>query len=58
VKTIDEQEEVKHEIKKETVQDMSEKQRRKLYHKETGKNAIYRGKETKGYLEWKGKHMD
>jgi uncharacterized Zn finger protein len=28
----------------------------KIFNRETGKNAIWRGKETKGYLEWKKKY--
>lgn len=38
------------EIKKEKVDDKSKME---LYEKETGKNAIWRGKITKGYLDWK-----
>ena len=32
---------------------LSEEELRGLYNKETGKNAEWRGKLTKGYLEWK-----
>ena len=32
---------------------LSEEELRELYNKETGKNAEWRGKLTKGYLEWK-----
>ncbi|NHJ21144.1 MAG: DNA-directed RNA polymerase subunit A' [Candidatus Lokiarchaeota archaeon] len=40
-------------VKKEKKQDLSEEALRELYNKETGKNAEWRGKLTKGYLEWK-----
>ena len=32
---------------------ISEKKLQDKYKEETGKNAIWRGKETKSYLEWK-----
>ena len=45
---------VKKEVKKEEKkQDISEEELRELYNKETGKNAEWRGKITKGYLDWK-----
>ena len=50
-----EEEEVDIEIKKEKVQKMSEDQRIKEYEKETGKAAVYRGKEMSGYTKWKKK---
>ena len=50
-----EEEEVDIEIKREKVQKMSEEQRIKEYEKETGKVAIYRGKEMSGYAKWKKK---
>ena len=40
-------------VKKEKNQDLNEEALRELYNKETGKNAEWRGKLTKGYLEWK-----
>ena len=40
-------------VKKEKKQDLNEEALRELYNKETGKNAEWRGKLTKGYLEWK-----
>ncbi len=39
--------------KEEKDQALSEEDLRELYNKETGKNAEWRGKLTKGYLEWK-----
>jgi hypothetical protein len=39
--------------KKEKSQALSEEELRELYNTETGKNAEWRGKLTKGYLEWK-----
>jgi DNA-directed RNA polymerase subunit A' len=39
--------------KKEKEQDISEEELRELYNKETGRNAEWRGKITKGYLKWK-----
>ena len=39
--------------KEEKGQTLSEEDLRELYSKETGKNAEWRGKLTKGYLEWK-----
>lgn len=34
-------------------QNLSDEELRELYEKDTGKNAVWRGKLTKGYLEWK-----
>ncbi len=34
-------------------QTLSDEDLRELYEKDTGKNAEWRGKLTKGYLEWK-----
>ena len=39
--------------KKESKEELDEEELMKLFEEETGKNAIWRGKETKGYLEWK-----
>jgi hypothetical protein len=49
---------VKEELKKQSKQKeedqtLSDEELRELYNKETGKNAEWRGKLTKGYLEWK-----
>jgi len=50
-----EEEEVDIEIRKGKIQKMSEAERIKEYEKETGKVAIYRGKEMSGYSKWKRK---
>lgn len=55
VVVIEEERDIKEEIDLEKLQNMSEAQLHDVYKKETGKNAIYRGKETKGYLAWKSK---
>ena len=34
-----------------------EKELQSKYNEQTGKNAIWRAKETKGYLEWKKKQL-
>jgi hypothetical protein len=39
------------------VQTLSEDDLREMYHAETDKNAEWRGKLTKGYLEWKKKRL-
>ena len=41
------------EDKKQIVEDLSEEQLMQLFEKETGKNAIWRGKITKNYLSWR-----
>jgi len=38
-------------------QELSEEELRELYNTETGKNAEWRGKLTKGYLEWKKERL-
>jgi len=35
---------------------MSEEERQAEYKKETGKDAMYRGKDTRGYKSWKKKY--
>ncbi|MHA1292835.1 MAG: hypothetical protein ACTSQJ_09235 [Promethearchaeota archaeon] len=57
IKQIEEEEEVKEIIKKETLKKADEKTLREEYKKETGKNPLYRGKETGGYIEWKEKRL-
>lgn len=57
VKKIEEEDDVKQRIKTEELHEMSEEQLHQEYNKETGRNAIYRGKETKGYVEWKQKRL-
>ena len=40
-------------VKKESTTELDDEQLMKLFEEETGKNAYWRGKLTKGYLEWK-----
>ena len=53
VKRIEEEYEVEEEIKRDVLKGADEETLQKLYNKQTGKKAIYRGKETKGYISWK-----
>lgn len=53
MKEIEEEVEVEERLKKERLKEADEKTLRKIYKKETGKKPIYKGKETKGYIEWK-----
>ena len=53
VKRIEEEYEVEEEIKRDELKGADEETLHKLYNKQTGKKAIYRGKETKGYISWK-----
>ena len=55
VKEIEEEIEIEDEIKKEAIRDSDERTLRDIYKKEAGQKPIYRGKETKGYQEWKKK---
>ncbi|MHA1931069.1 MAG: hypothetical protein ACW96X_00925 [Promethearchaeota archaeon] len=55
VKEIEEEIEIEEQIKKEAIRDSDERTLRAIYKKESGQKAIYRGKETKGYQEWKNK---
>ncbi|MCK4286409.1 MAG: hypothetical protein KAX18_09410, partial [Candidatus Lokiarchaeota archaeon] len=55
VKEIEEEIEIEEKIKKEAIRDSDERTLRGIYKKESGQKAIYRGKETKGYIEWKEK---
>lgn len=57
VKTIEEEMEVEERIKKEALKEADERTLQSVYKKETGKKALHRGKETKGYIEWKKKQM-
>ncbi len=52
-KKIEEEIEIDEEIKTEELKGMNEAELHKAYKKMTGKNAIYRGKETKSYISWK-----
>jgi hypothetical protein len=56
IKKIEEEEVIDTEIKRETLKKMSEEERRAEYKKETGKDAAYRGKDTRGYKNWKKKY--
>ena len=40
-----------------TGQDVDEEKLQEMFNAETGKNAVWRGKVTKGYLEWKEKYL-
>jgi len=57
VKRIEEEYEVEEEIKREELKGLDEETLQKIYEKQTGKKAIYRGKETKGYVAWKKSYM-
>ncbi len=57
VKTIEDEMEVDERIKKEALKEMDERTLQSVYKNETGKKAIHRGKETRGYIEWKKKQM-
>jgi hypothetical protein len=57
VKTIEDEMEVDERIKKEALKNMDERALQSIYKKETGKKAIHRGKETRGYIEWKKEQM-
>ncbi|MBY8988266.1 MAG: hypothetical protein KGD61_07420, partial [Candidatus Lokiarchaeota archaeon] len=53
VKRIEEEYEVEEEIKREELKGADDETLQKIYQKQTGKKAIYRGKETKGFIAWK-----
>ena len=53
VKRIEEEEEIEEEIRVEKLQDAETEELHKEYKNETGKNAMYRGKETRAYKAWK-----
>jgi len=55
VKEIEEEIEIEETIKNEAIKNSDERTLRDIYKKEIGQKAIYRGKETKGYKEWKQK---
>ena len=57
VKRIEEEEEIEQEIKREQLKSMEEDELMQVYEKQTGKKAIYRGKETNGYRDWKKKYL-
>jgi len=53
VKRIEEEYEVEEEIKREELKGADDETLQKIYENQTGKKAIYRGKETKGFRSWK-----
>ncbi|MHA1508450.1 MAG: hypothetical protein ACTSO6_07095 [Promethearchaeota archaeon] len=53
VKRIEEEYEVDEQIKRDELKGADDETLQKIYSKQTGKKAIYRGKETKAYLSWK-----
>jgi len=53
VKRIEEEYEVEEEIKREELKGADDETLHKIYEDQTGKKAIYRGKETKGFRSWK-----
>jgi hypothetical protein len=53
VKRIEEEYEIEEELKVEELREADEETLQNYYEKQTGKRAIYRGKETKGYIAWK-----
>jgi len=55
VKQIEEEYEIEEELKVEELREADEETLQNYYEKQTGKRAIYRGKETKGYIAWKKK---
>ncbi|TFF96645.1 MAG: hypothetical protein EU547_06220 [Promethearchaeota archaeon] len=57
MKEIEEEEEVEERLKRERLKEADEKTLRKIYKKETGKKPIYKGQETKGYIEWKKENL-
>ena len=56
IKKIEEEEDINIQIKRETYQKLSGEERQAEYKKETGKDATYRGKDTRGYKNWKKKY--
>ena len=55
VKEIEEEMEIEENIKKEAIKNSDERTLRDIYKKEIGQKAIHRGRETRGYIEWKEK---
>ncbi len=58
IKQIEEETEVDQRIVKEQLREAEEKTLQKVYKKDTGRKALYRGQETKGYIEWKKKMLE
>ena len=57
VKRIEEEDEIEEEIKREELKGEDDESLHKSYEKQTGKKAMYRGKETKAYKSWKRKML-
>ncbi|MFX1309937.1 MAG: hypothetical protein ACFE8C_09605 [Promethearchaeota archaeon] len=57
VKTIEDEMEVEERIKKEALKEMDDRTLYSIYKKETGQKALHKGKETRGYIEWKKKQI-
>lgn len=55
VKEIEEEIEIEEQVKIDAIRNKDERTLRAFYKKEIGKKAIYKGKETRGYQEWKQK---
>ncbi|MFX1278035.1 MAG: hypothetical protein ACFFA3_01365 [Promethearchaeota archaeon] len=55
VKEIEEEIQIEEQIKKDAIKNADERTLRDIYKKEMGQKAIHRGRETKGYIEWKEK---
>ncbi len=55
IKRIEEEEQIDRKIKEEEIRKMDTEGQQKEYERQTGKDAIYRGEETKGYKSWKKK---
>jgi len=55
VKEIEEEIEIEENIKKDAIKNSDERTLRDIYKKELGQKAIHRGRETRGYKEWKQK---
>ena len=53
VKRIEEEYEVEEQIKRDELKGADDETLQKIYSKQTGKKAIYRGKETKAFKSWK-----
>ena len=53
VKRIEEEDEVDEQIKRDELKGADDETLQKIYSKQTGKKAIYRGKETKAFKAWK-----
>lgn len=55
IKKIEEEEAIDRKIKEDAIRKLDEEGRQKEYEKQTGKDAMYRGEETKDYKSWKKK---